>query len=97
MLTYKKCVEQENYIVDIARNETEGLDMTSNNRDKYSLIILDTETPDLNVSRFLQKIRKKVKLPVLMLTGTREKEPGMELSRLPEQMTIWQSLLKLMN
>lgn len=75
-LLIKKCVEQENYIVDIARNETEGLDMTANNRDKYSLIILDTETPDLNVSRFLQKIRKKVKLPVLMLTGTREKEPG---------------------
>lgn len=83
--------------MDIARNETEGLDMTANNRDKYSLIILYTETPDLNVSRFLQKIRKKVKLPVLMLTGTREKKPGMELSRLPEQMTIWQSLLKLMN
>ncbi len=65
----KKCVEQENLSAIIAYGGMEGLRLANENKDNYSLIILDVMMPDMDGFQVLQKIREKNNVPVLMLTA----------------------------
>ena len=70
----KKCVEQEGLLAVIANSGCEGLRMALENRDEYTLIILDIMMPDLDGLQVLQKIRESSNVPVLMLTAKSDEE-----------------------
>ncbi len=70
----KKCVEQENLSAIIAYGGMEGLRLANENKDNYSLIILDVMMPDMDGFQVLQKIREKNNVPVLMLTAKIDEE-----------------------
>ncbi len=70
----KKCVEQENLSAIIAYGGMEGLRLANENKDNYSLIILDVMMPDMDGFQVLQKIREKNNVPVLMLTAKSDEE-----------------------
>lgn len=65
----KKCVLQVNLEADIAYNGQTGLYQAMNEKDSYSLIILDVMLPNMDGFQVLSEIRKYSNVPVLMLTA----------------------------
>lgn len=65
----KKCVSQVNLETDMAYNGQTGLLQVMNEKDSYSLIILDVMLPNMDGFQVLSEIRKYSNVPVLMLTA----------------------------
>ena len=55
-------------------NGIEGVRLIDENKDSYSLIILDVMLPDIDGFQILQKIRDTSNIPVLMLTAKSSEE-----------------------
>ena len=70
----KKCIEQEKLSAVTVYNGIEGVRLIDENKDSYSLIILDVMLPDIDGLQILQKIRDKSNIPVLMLTAKSSEE-----------------------
>ena len=70
----KKCIEQENLSAVTVYNGIEGVRLIDENKDSYSLIILDVMLPDIDGFQILQKIRDTSNIPVLMLTAKSNEE-----------------------
>ena len=70
----KKCIEQEKLSAVTVYNGIEGVRLIDENKDSYSLIILDVMLPDIDGFQILQKIRDKSNIPVLMLTAKSSEE-----------------------
>ncbi len=67
----KTTLEPRNYIVDTSLTSKEGMLQLRN--DKYDLLILDMELPDIHGLKVLDMIRKDkqfVSLPIIVLSGT---------------------------
>ena len=70
----KKCIEQEKLSAVTVYNGIEGGRLIDENKDSYSLIILDVMLPDIDGFQILQKIRDTSNIPVLMLTAKSSEE-----------------------
>lgn len=70
----KKCIEQEKLSAVTVYNGIEGVRLIDENKDSYSLIILDVMLPDIEGFQILQKIRDTSNIPVLMLTAKSSEE-----------------------
>jgi DNA-binding response OmpR family regulator len=72
----KKCVEKENLSAIIAHGGVEGLRLSDENKNSYSLslVILDVMMPDIDGFQVLKKIRETSNIPVLMLTAKNDEE-----------------------
>ena len=70
----KKCIEQEKLSAVTVYNGIEGVRLIDENKDSYSLIILDVMLPDIDGFQVLQKIRDTSNIPVLMLTAKSSEE-----------------------
>lgn len=70
----KKCIEQEKLSAVTVYNGIEGVRLIDENKDSYSLIILDVMLPDIDGFQSLQKIRDTSNIPVLMLTAKSSEE-----------------------
>lgn len=70
----KKCIEQEKLSAVTVYNGIEGVRLIDENKDSYSLIILDVMLPDIDGFQILQKIRDTSNIPVLMLTAKSREE-----------------------
>ena len=70
----KKCIEQEKLSAVTVYNGIEGVRLIDENKDSYSLILLDVMLPDIDGFQILQKIRDKSNIPVLMLTAKSSEE-----------------------
>lgn len=71
----KKCIEQEKLSAVTVYNGIEGVRLIDENKDSYSLIILDVMLPDIDGFQILQKIRRDTSnIPVLMLTAKSSEE-----------------------
>lgn len=70
----KKCIEQEKLSAVTVYNGIEGVRLIDENKDSYSLIILDVMLPDIVGFQILQKIRDTSNIPVLMLTAKSSEE-----------------------
>ena len=70
----KKCIEQEKLSAVNVNNGIEGVRLIDENKDSYSLIILDVMLPDIDGFQILQKIRDTSNIPVLMLTAKSSEE-----------------------
>ena len=70
----KKCIEQEKLSAVTVYNGIEGVRLIDENKDSYSLIILDVMLPDIDGFQILQKIRETSNIPVLMLTAKSSEE-----------------------
>ena len=70
----KKCIEQEKLSAVTVYNGIEGVRLIDENKDSYSLIILDVMLPDIDGIQILQKIRDTSNIPVLMLTAKSSEE-----------------------
>ena len=70
----KKCLEQEKLSAVTVYNGIEGVRLIDENKDSYSLIILDVMLPDIDGFQILQKIRDTSNIPVLMLTAKSSEE-----------------------
>ena len=70
----KKCIEQEKLSAVTVYNVIEGVRLIDENKDSYSLIILDVMLPDIDGFQILQKIRDTSNIPVLMLTAKSSEE-----------------------
>lgn len=70
----KKCIEQEKLSAVTVYNSIEGVRLIDENKDSYSLIILDVMLPDIDGFQILQKIRDTSNIPVLMLTAKSSEE-----------------------
>ena len=70
----KKCIEQEKLSAVTVYNGIEGVRLIDENKDSYSLIILDVMLPDIDGFQILPKIRDKSNIPVLMLTAKSSEE-----------------------
>lgn len=70
----KKCIEQEKLSAVTVYNGIEGVRLINENKDSYSLIILDVMLPDIDGFQILQKIRDTSNIPVLMLTAKSSEE-----------------------
>lgn len=70
----KKCIEQEKLSAVTVYNGIEGVRLIDENKDSYSLIILDVMLPDIDGFQILQKIRYTSNIPVLMLTAKSSEE-----------------------
>lgn len=70
----KKCIEQEKLSAVTVYNGIEGVRLIDENKDSYSLIILDIMLPDIDGFQILQKIRDTSNIPVLMLTAKSSEE-----------------------
>lgn len=70
----KKCIEQEKLSAVTVYNGIEGVRLIDENKDSYSLIILDVMLPDIDGFQILQKIRDKSNIQVLMLTAKSSEE-----------------------
>lgn len=70
----KKCIEQEKLSAVTVYNGIEGVHLIDENKDSYSLIILDVMLPDIDGFQILQKIRDTSNIPVLMLTAKSSEE-----------------------
>lgn len=70
----KKCMEQEKLSAVTVYNGIEGVRLIDENKDSYSLIILDVMLPDIDGFQILQKIRDTSNIPVLMLTAKSSEE-----------------------
>ena len=69
-----KCIEQEKLSAVTVYNGIEGVRLIDENKDSYSLIILDVMLPDIDGFQILQKIRDTSNIPVLMLTAKSSEE-----------------------
>lgn len=65
----KKCIEQEEMSALVANGGTEGLRLIDENKNLFSLVILDVMMPDIDEFQVLEKIRETSNIPVLMLTA----------------------------
>lgn len=73
----KKGLEQENYVVDIAYDGSEGFDLAS--AEKYDLIILDLMLPGMDGMEICEKLREqKNQTPILVLTAKGQLEDKVE-------------------
>ncbi len=70
----KKCIEQEKLSAVPVYNGIDGVRLIDENKDSYSLIILDVMLPDIDGFQILQKIRDTSNIPVLMLTAKSSEE-----------------------
>ena len=70
----KKCIEQEKLSAVTVYNGIEGVRLIDENKDSYSLIILDVMLPDIDGFQIFHKIRDKSNIPVLMLTAKSSEE-----------------------
>ncbi|MFQ8912587.1 MAG: response regulator transcription factor [Waltera sp.] len=70
----KKCIEQEKLSAVTVYNGIEGVRLIDENKDSYSLIILDVMLPDIDGFQILQKIRDTSNIPVLMITAKSSEE-----------------------
>ena len=70
----KKCIEQEKLSAVTVYNGIEGVRLIDENKDSYSLIILDVMLPDIDGFQILQKIRDTSNIPVLMLNAKSSEE-----------------------
>ena len=70
----KKCIEQEKLSAVTVYNGIEGVRLIDENKDSYSLVILDVMLPDIDGFQILQKIRDTSNIPVLMLTAKSSEE-----------------------
>ena len=70
----KKCIEQEKLSAVTVYNGIEGVRLIDENKDSYSIIILDVMLPDIDGFQILQKIRDTSNIPVLMLTAKSSEE-----------------------
>ena len=70
----KKCIEQEKLSAVTVYNGIEGVRLIDENKDSYSLIILDVMLPDIDGFQILQKIRDTSNIPVLMLSAKSSEE-----------------------
>lgn len=70
----KKCIEQEKLSAVTVYNGIEGVRLIDENKDSYSLIVLDVMLPDIDGFQILQKIRDTSNIPVLMLTAKSSEE-----------------------
>lgn len=70
----KKCIEQEKLSAVTVYNGIEGVRLIDENKDSYSLIILNVMLPDIDGFQILQKIRDTSNIPVLMLTAKSSEE-----------------------
>ena len=70
----KKCIEQEKLSAVTVYNGIEGVRLIDENKDSYSLIILDVMLPDIDGFQILQKIRDTSNILVLMLTAKSSEE-----------------------
>lgn len=70
----KKCMEQESLSTAIAYGGAAGLVLLNDNRENYSLVILDVMMPDMDGFHVLQRIRKMSNVPVLMLTAKSDED-----------------------
>lgn len=70
----KKCIKQEKLSAVTVYNGIEGVRLIDENKDSYSLIILDVMLPDIDGFQILQKIRDTSNIPVLMLTAKSSEE-----------------------
>ena len=70
----KKCIEQEKLSAVTVYNGIEGVRLIDENKDSYSLIILDVMLPDIDGFQILQKIRDTSNITVLMLTAKSSEE-----------------------
>lgn len=70
----KKCIEQEKLSAVTVYNGIGGVRLIDENKDSYSLIILDVMLPDIDGFQILQKIRDTSNIPVLMLTAKSSEE-----------------------
>ena len=70
----KKCIEQEKLSAVTVYNGIEGVRLIDENKDSYSLIILDVMLPDIDGFQILQKIRDTSNISVLMLTAKSSEE-----------------------
>ena len=70
----KKCIEQEKLSAVTVYNGIEGVRLIDENKDSYSLIILDVMLPDIDGFQILQKIRDTSNIPVLLLTAKSSEE-----------------------
>lgn len=70
----KKCIEQEKLSAVTVYNGIERVRLIDENKDSYSLIILDVMLPDIDGFQILQKIRDTSNIPVLMLTAKSSEE-----------------------
>lgn len=70
----KKCIEQEKLSAVTVYNGIEGVRLIDENKDSYSLIILDVMLPDIEGFQILPKIRDTSNIPVLMLTAKSSEE-----------------------
>lgn len=70
----KKCIEQEKLSAVTVYNGIEGVRLIDENKDSYSLIILDVMLPDIDGFQILPKIRDTSNIPVLMLTAKSSEE-----------------------
>ncbi len=70
----KKCIEQEKLSAVTVYNGIDGVRLIDENKDSYSLIILDVMLPDIDGFQILQKIRDTSNIPVLMLTAKSSEE-----------------------
>lgn len=77
----KHGLEEEKYIVEIANNGEQGLEMAMNNQ--YDAILLDVMLPGLDGFSILQELRKAgLKVPIMMLTArgaTEDRVMGLDL------------------
>ena len=70
----QQCIEQAKLSAETVYNGIEGVRLIDENKDSYSLIILDVMLPDIDGFQILQKIRDKSNIPVLMLTAKSSEE-----------------------
>ena len=70
----KKCIEQEKLSAVTVYKGIVGVRLIDENKDSYSLIILDVMLPDIDGFQILQKIRDTSNIPVLMLTAKSSEE-----------------------
>ena len=54
----KKCIEQEEMSALVANGGTEGLRLIDENKNLFSLVILDVMMPDIDGFQVLEKIRE---------------------------------------
>lgn len=77
----KHGLEEERYIVEVAHNGEQGLEMAMNN--EYDAILLDVMLPGRDGFSILQELRKAgIKVPIMMLTArgaTEDRVMGLDL------------------
>jgi DNA-binding response OmpR family regulator len=68
----KDFLQKENYKVDTAAGGKSALSALEENRNKYSLVVLDLMLPDLSGIEVCSKIRQSLNIPIIMLTAKSE-------------------------